>query len=69
MKEKIKRKPFQARIPVELLDRAKGVSELTGETMTDLMIEGLELALAAKRQEMASAIEKKIVALQKLKGN
>ena len=68
MKEKIKRKPCQARIPVDLLDRAKGISELTGATMTDLIIEGLELALAAKRQDIASAIDAKIVALQKLKG-
>jgi hypothetical protein len=67
--DKIKRKHCQARIPVDLLNRAKGVARLTGDTMTDLIIEGLELALAAKRQDIASAIDNEIAVLQQLKGN
>jgi len=67
--DKIKRKPCQARIPVDLLNRAKGVARLTGDTMTDLIIEGLELALAAKRQDIAGAIDNEIAVLQQLKGN
>jgi len=66
--DKIKRKPCQARIPVDLLNRAKGVARLTGDTLTDLIIEGLEMALAAKRQDIASAIDNEIAALQQLKG-
>jgi predicted DNA-binding protein len=56
---------YHVRLPVELLNRAKGLAALTDRTVTDMLTEGLSLVLESTEVDVESAIQSKMSALRK----